>query len=91
MLTITNIGANGLLSGTYVTSVGCSAGQPQAMPGWYYGTDNGGAITFSVAWQGCNSVTTWSGQVNTQTGGFQTLWFLTAAWRPNLERHPRGY
>ena len=82
ILTITQIGANGLLSGTYVTNVGCSAGQPQSMTGWYYPAESGGAITFAVAWQGCNTVTTWSGQVNTQTGGFQTLWFLTAAGAP---------
>jgi hypothetical protein len=82
VLTIANIGSNGLLSGTYVTSVGCSAGQPQPMTGWYYGAENGGAITFSVVWLGCNSVTSWSGQFNNQSGGFQTLWLLTAAGAP---------
>ena len=82
VLTITTIGSNGLLSGTYVTGVGCSAGQPQPMTGWYYGTETGGAITFSVLWQGCNTVTSWSGQFNNQTGGFQTLWLLTAAGAP---------
>jgi hypothetical protein len=82
VLTITNIGSNGLLSGTYVTAVGCSAGQPRPMTGWFYGAENGGAITFSVIWQGCNTVTSWSGQFNNQTGGFQTLWLLTAASAP---------
>jgi hypothetical protein len=49
---------------------------------WYYGGSTGGAITFSVAWNGCNSVTSWSGQFNTNTGNFQALWYLTLAAAP---------
>jgi len=82
VLTITNVAANGLMTGTYVTNVGCDAGQPQPMTGWYYGGNTGGAITFSVIWQGCNSVTSWSGQYNTSNGNFQALWYLTAAAAP---------
>jgi hypothetical protein len=76
-----SIGANGLLSGTYVTSVGCSADN-RSHDRLVLRGENGGAITFSVVWQGCNSVTSWSGQYNIQTGGFQTLWLLTAAGAP---------
>lgn len=82
VLTIDSIASNGLMSGTYVTATGCSAGTPQPMTGWYYAGNTGGAITFSVNWQGCNSVTSWSGQFNYQTGQFQTLWYLTLASAP---------
>ncbi len=82
VLTINNIASNGLMSGTYVTATGCSAGQQQPMTGWYYGGNTGGAITFSVYWTGCNSVTSWSGQYNYSNGQFQTLWYLTAASAP---------
>jgi hypothetical protein len=44
VLTINNIASNGLITGTYVTNVGCDAGQPQPMTGWYYGGGTGGAI-----------------------------------------------
>jgi len=82
VLTINDIASNGLMTGTYVTNVGCDAGQPQPMTGWYYGGGTGGAITFSVNWQGCNTVTSWSGQYNYSNGQFQTLWYLTAASAP---------
>lgn len=82
VLTINNIASNGLMSGTYVTNVGCNAGQPQPMTGWYYSGNSGGAMTFSVIWQGCNSVTSWSGQYNYSNGQFTTLWYLTAASAP---------
>ena len=62
VLTIDSIASNGLMSGTYVTNVGCSAGQPQPMTGWYYAGQTGGAMTFSVNWQGCNSVTSRSAE-----------------------------
>ena len=82
VLTITGIAGNGLMTGTYTTNVGCDAGQPQPMTGWYYGGKTVGAITFTVYWNGCNSVTSWSGQFNYSTNGFQTLWYLTAAAAP---------
>ena len=82
VLTITSTGNQ--LSGTYVTNVGCSAGVQQPMTGWYYPgpNNNGGAITFSVYFQNCNSVTSWSGQYNTSNATFQELWYLTAAGMP---------
>jgi Avidin family len=33
-------------------------------------------------WQGCNTVTSWSGQYNYSNATFQTLWYLTAAAAP---------
>lgn len=83
VLTINTVAANGLMTGTYVTNVGCSAGTPQPMTGWYYSGSTGGAITFSVNWQSCNSVTSWSGQYNYSDGSFRTLWYLTAAAAPS--------
>lgn len=83
VLTINTIAPNGLMTGTYVTKVGCSAGTPQPMTGWYYSGSTGGAITFSVYWQSCNSVTSWSGQYNYSNASFQTLWYLTAAAAPS--------
>jgi hypothetical protein len=82
VLTINNIASNGLMSGTYVTNVGCDAGQPQPMTGWYYSGQTGGAMTFSVIWQGCNTVTSWSGQYNYSNSNIQTLWYLAAASAP---------
>jgi hypothetical protein len=82
VLTINSVAANGLMTGTYTTNVGCSAGTPQPMTGWYYGGNAGGAITFSVYWNGCNSVTSWSGQYNINNGNFQALWHLTLAAAP---------
>jgi hypothetical protein len=79
VLTITNVAPNGLMTGTYVTNVGCGSGVQQPMTGWYYQGPTGGAITFSVYWNGCNSVTSWSGQFDNQTGRFKTLWYLTLA------------
>lgn len=82
VLTIVSVAANGQLTGTYVTNVGCDAGQPQPITGWYYNGNTGGAITFSVNWQGCNSVTSWTGQFNYNTGNFQALWYLALASAP---------
>lgn len=82
VLTIDSVAANGLMTGTYVTAVGCGSGTPQPMTGWYYSGNTGGAITFSVTWQSCNSVTSWSGQYNYSNNNFQTLWYLTAASAP---------
>lgn len=83
VLTINNVAPNGLMTGTYVTNVGCGAGTQQPMTGWYYPGNTGGAITFSVYWTSCNSVTSWSGQYNYSNNSFQTLWYLTAAAAPS--------
>jgi hypothetical protein len=82
VLTINNVASNGLMTGTYVTKVGCDAGLPQPMTGWYYSGNTGGAITFTVNWQSCNSLTSWTGQYNYSNNNFQTLWYLAAAAAP---------
>jgi avidin family protein len=81
-LTIANVSSSGLLTGTYVTNVGCSAGVQQPITGWYYPAANGGAITFSVYWNGCNSLASWSGQMSGSGGTFTALWYLTLAGPP---------
>jgi hypothetical protein len=82
-LTITSYNSNtGQFVGTYTTAVaspGCqSVGKPQAMVGWFNATSN--AMTFSVNWlpAGCNSVTSWSGQLNANNQ-ITTIWTLTGA------------
>lgn len=82
VLTINTIAPNGLMTGIYITNVGCGSGTAQPMTGWYYSGNTGGAITFSVYWSGCNSVTSWSGQYNINNGNFQALWYLTLASAP---------
>lgn len=82
VLTINSIGASGLMTGTYTSTAGCGANTPQPMTGYYYAGQSGGAMSFSVAWQNCNSVTSWAGQFNYATGEIDTLWHLSAAAAP---------
>lgn len=82
VLTIDSIAGNGLMTGSYVTKVGCDAGSPQPMTGWYFAGSTGGAMTFTVNFQGCNSITSWTGQYNYSNGSIQTLWYLAAAVAP---------
>ncbi|MBS0246095.1 MAG: avidin [Proteobacteria bacterium] len=81
-LTIKEIGANGQLTGTVTTQAGCGAKKPQPMTGWYYPDVAGGALAFSVNWEGCKSVTTWSAQYSNATGSFRALWHLAVASAP---------
>jgi hypothetical protein len=82
VLTITSVAANGQLTGTFTTQVGCGAKQPQPVTGWYYGAGAGGALSFSVVWVGCSSVTTWAGQYSNATGRFVALWHMAVASAP---------
>ena len=82
VLTITAVGPNGLLTGSVTTQAGCGAKKSQALTGWYFGAGAGGALTFSVNWEGCNSVTTWSAQYSNATGSFRALWHLAIASAP---------
>jgi hypothetical protein len=50
--------------------------------GWYFPAGAGGALTFAVNWEGCNSVTSWSAQYNNATGSFRALWHLAIASAP---------
>ncbi len=74
----TSWGADGLISGTYVTAVGCGAGKVRPLRGWY----NKDAITFTVNWQECNSLTSWTGNVALSGATIVTLWQLTVSGTP---------
>ena len=81
VMTINSISQTGLVSGTYVTAAGCGQGVTRPLTGWF----NAGAFTFTVNWQGCESLTSWSGNVGTSgTGAAEivTLWQLTISGPP---------
>lgn len=82
VLTIKELGPNGQLSGTVTTQAGCGAKKAQPMTGWYYADGAGGALAFSVTWETCKSVTTWSAQYSNATGSFRALWHLATASAP---------
>ncbi len=77
-MTIQSVGTDGLITGTYVTAVGCGAGTVRPLRGWY----NKGAITFTVNWQECNSLTSWTGNVAASGVAIVTLWQLTVSGTP---------
>ncbi len=77
-MTIQSVGADGLITGTYVTAVGCGAGTVRPLRGWY----NKGAITFTVNWQECNSLTSWTGNVASSGATIVTLWLLSVSGPP---------
>ncbi|MFN3658081.1 MAG: avidin/streptavidin family protein [Pseudolabrys sp.] len=83
-LAIVTITPSGMISGTITTKVGCGAGKAHPVTGWFYAAPNGGALTFTASWAGCNSVTSWSGQFNNIANRFQALWLLTVASAPTL-------
>ena len=72
----TSWGADGLISGTYVSAVGCGAGKVRPLTGWW----NNSAMTFTVNWQECNSLTSWTGNYAAQK--LATLWLLTVSGPP---------
>ena len=72
----TSWGADGLITGTYVSAVGCGAGTVRPLTGWW----NNAAMTFTVNWQQCNSLTSWTG--NYGAGKITTLWQLTVSGPP---------
>ena len=76
--TINSITSEGLISGTYVTAVGCGAGRTRPLTGWY----NASAITFTVNFQECNSATSWTGNIDTAGTTIKTLWQLTVSGPP---------
>ena len=77
-MTIASVGSDGQITGTYVTAVGCGAGTVRPLTGWY----NQGAITFTVNWQGCSSLTSWTGTVGTAGSTIDTLWYLVLSGPP---------
>ena len=72
----TSWGADGLITGTYVSAVGCGAGTVRPLSGWW----NNAAMTFTVNWQECNSLTSWTGNFAGVT--LTTLWLLTVSGPP---------
>jgi hypothetical protein len=82
VLAIKELAPNGQLTGTVTTQAGCGAKKAQPMTGWYYADGAGGALAFSVNWETCKSVTTWSAQYNNATGSFRALWHLAIASAP---------
>ncbi len=68
--------ADGLITGTYVIAMGCGAGKVRPLRGWL----NNAAMTFTVNWQECNSLTSWTG--NYHAGTLTTLWQLTLSDPP---------
>jgi Avidin family len=59
IMTIQTVATNDLVTGTYVTNVGCGAGKTRNLTGWY----NKGAFTFTVNFAECDSIAAWAGQV----------------------------
>ena len=72
----TSWGTDGLITGTYVTAVGCGAGTVRPLSGWW----NNAAMTFTVNWRECNSLTSWTG--NYSAGTIAALWQLTVSGPP---------
>jgi len=79
VMTIQSVAANGLVTGTYVTNVGCGAGKVRSLTGWY----NTGAFTFTVNFDDCASIAAWAGQVDSsQPPKITALWHLVLSGPP---------
>lgn len=84
VFTITSIGSDGSISGTYVNNAsGYSCqGTPYAVNGWAFGS----VITFSVLWdnatQNCNSLTGWTGYVANST--ITTNWNIAVSGQQTI-------
>lgn len=65
----------GNLTGEFKTAVGCEAGTPRKL----FGTINGTAISFTVNFEGCISITAWNGHFDNASNPqkIKTLWLLT--------------
>ena len=78
-MTLTNVDpTTGLMTGTFVTGVGCGVGVVRPLSGFY----NQGAITFTVNFQECQSATSWSGQMSSTGSQIVTLWYLAVSGPP---------
>lgn len=69
---VLKVDADGMVRGTYVTALGCRAGEEQPL----VGSCNGTALTFSVNFHGCGSTTAWTATVRQTDDGprIQALW-----------------
>ena len=81
-----SIEETGAISGTFTTAVGCGASKPRKV----IGTMNGLAISFTVNFEECESVTAWNGHLlvdkddkdNKDKQTLSTLWHLTIGKGP---------
>ncbi len=62
------------VKGEYITSLGCDIGIPKPLVGWINGT----AITFTVNFGECQSITSWVGHIRSD-GSISTIWTLAKA------------
>jgi hypothetical protein len=69
---------NGNLTGTFTTAVGCGARIPRRVIGTY----NGWAVSFTVNFQECQSITAWTGQFVSSHSQISTLWYLSLGSPP---------
>jgi Avidin family len=64
--------ANGNLTGEFKTAVGCGVNKPRKL----FGTTNGSGLAFTVNFEECTSIGSWTGQMESPTE-IRTLWLLT--------------
>lgn len=74
------VDASGMVSGTFTTGVGCGAGKPRKV----VGSMNGLAISFTVNFEECESITAWNGHfiMDGANESLSTLWHLTIGVSP---------
>ncbi len=66
-----SISDKGAVSGTYNTALGCGVGIERPLKGF----KNGTAITFTVSFEECGSITSWVGHIQ-DNGDISTIWTL---------------
>ncbi len=66
-----DIAENGAISGTYTTALGCGVGIARPLVGWM----NGKAVSFTVHFGACDSVTSWVGHID-DNKEIKTIWTL---------------
>lgn len=66
-----HISDKGEITGSYTTALGCGVGIDRALIGW----KNGKAITFTVNFGECGSLTSWVGHIQ-EGGDIVTIWTL---------------
>lgn len=65
------ISDKGEITGSYRTAIGCGVGLERPLVGW----KNGKAITFTVNFGKCGSLTSWVGHIQ-KNGDIVTIWTL---------------
>ena len=78
VMTIASVDSMGYVTGSYVTGAGCGQGVQKPLVGWY----NDGAFTFTVNWQECDSLTAWSGNLDSTGQTIPTLRHLVISGTP---------